>query len=364
MAWGDGTIYRRKDGRWCGQLSVGGKRLYVYGKTRREAEARLRQLREWARRGRLPEGPDRTVSHLLREFLRQGEGRWRPRTLHDYHQLCQAIEARIGRVKLLRLEPSRLQALWGELALALGGKRAWDCFRVLRRALNLAVRWGWLPESPLARTEPPSYRPKGRELWTLEEAQRFIAATRQSPFWPWWALSLACGLRPGEAAALRWRDVDWERGLLRVERSAQVVAGRWLEGEAKTSSSRRQVPLSALAQEALRRQREALLRRGLPVMGEALVFPNSRGGYTRPSTVGHALHREARRLGLAPIRPHDLRHLAAGIALEMGAPLTLTARFLGHATPSTTTGTYAHALQDARVVAHLLERALQVGRRA
>ena len=83
MAWGDGSLYRRRDGRWCGQLSVGGRRRYVYGRTRREAEARLRRLRELARRGSLPEGPDRTVSHLLGEFLRQGEARWRPRTLHD-----------------------------------------------------------------------------------------------------------------------------------------------------------------------------------------------------------------------------------------------------------------------------------------
>jgi integrase len=152
--------------------------------------------------------------------------------------------------------------------------------------------------------------------------------------------------------------VDWERGVLRVERSAQKVAGRWLEGEPKTRASRRQVPLSQLARQALLRQRELLLARGLPVVGDALVFPNRQGSYTLPSTVGHALHREARRLGLPPIRPHDLRHLSASIALEMGAPVTLTARFLGHASPGTTTTVYAHALSDASMIARLLDQAL------
>jgi integrase len=94
------------------------------------------------------------------------------------------------------------------------------------------------------------------------------------------------------------------------------------------------------------------------VVGDALVFPNGQGSYTLPSTMGHALHRAARRLSLHPIRPHDLRHLSASIALEMGAPVTLAARFLGHASPNTTTGTYAHALSDASLVGRLLDQAL------
>jgi integrase len=165
-------------------------------------------------------------------------------------------------------------------------------------------------------------------------------------------------MRPGEVAALRWRDVDWERGVLRVERSAQKVAGRWLDGEPKTRASRRQVPLSQLAREALLRQRELLLAKGMPVVGDALVFPNRQGSYTLPSTAGHALHLEARRMGLHPIRPHDLRHLSASIALGAGAPLALTARFLGHASPATTSAFYTHALSDASMIARLLDQAL------
>jgi integrase len=273
--------------------------------------------------------------------------------------LAGAIEERLGKVKLLRLEPSRLQGLFSELRQTLGPKAAYDAYRVLRRALNLAVRWGWLPDSPLERVEPPPYRAGERRLWTAEEARQFLRETRGSPYWPWWALSLACGLRPGEVAALRWRDVDWERGVLRVEKSAQKVAGRWLDGGPKTRASRRQVPLSQLAREALRRQRELLLARGLPVVGDALVFPAQRGdGYQDRTVVGHALHREAKRLGLYPIRLHDLRHSSASLALEMGAPLPLVSKFLGHASPTTTTGVYTHALTDAFLVAQLLDRAL------
>jgi hypothetical protein len=69
MAWGDGSLYRRKDGRWCGQLSVGGTRRYVYGRSREEALAKLAALREGARQG-LPPRPAPRVA----EPQAQGQG--------------------------------------------------------------------------------------------------------------------------------------------------------------------------------------------------------------------------------------------------------------------------------------------------
>ena len=359
MAWGDGSLYRRKVGRWCGQLSVGGRRLYVYGRSKREAQEKLKALRERARRGLLPPEGRRTVADLLQAVLAAKEGGWAERTREDYRRLSEALARHLGKVRLSQLAPERLAVLFGDLSREMGQKAVWDCYCLLRQSLNLAVRWGWLTDSPLKRVDPPRPPRQERPLWTLEETRRFLRETGGSPFWPWWALSLACGLRAGEVTALRWRDVDWERRVLYVSRSAQRVAGRWSERPTTKTGKGRTVPLSGLALQALRRQRELLLERGLPAVGDALVFPAQRGeSYQDRTTVGHALHREARRLGLPPIRLHDLRHLSASIALQMGAPVTLTARFLGHATPSTTTGTYAHALQDTRAVADLLDGAL------
>ena len=360
MAWGDGSVYRRRDGRWCGQLSVGGRRLYAYGRSKREAQERLRALRERARRGLLPREGRRTVQDLLEAVLAAKEGAWAERTREDCRRLAGLILRHLGRARLSQLAPERLAVLFSDLSREVGQKAVWDCYRLLRLSLNLAVRWGWLPESPLKGVDPPRPRREERPLWTLQEAGRFLRETRRSPHWPWWALSLACGLRVGEVTALRWRDVDWERGVLHVSRSVQRLSGRWVERATTKTGKGRTVPLSGLAMEALRRQREMLLERGLPVVGDALVFPAQREGegYQDRTTITHALHREARRRSLRPIRLHDLRHLSASIALEMGAPVTLVSRYLGHATPATTAGTYAHALQDARVVGEMVAQAL------
>jgi integrase len=360
MAWGDGSIYRRKDGRWCGQLSVGGRRFYVYGRTRREALDKLAALRERARQGLLSRPGARTVGDLLEAVFASQWQRWSERTRHDYKRLADSLLRHLGRkTKLAALTPERLEALFTSLSGEMGSKAVWDCYRLLRRCLNLAVRWGWLPDSPLRRVEPPRTRRQGRPLWSSEGVKRFLRGAKDSPHWPWWALSLACGLRPGEVAALRWRDVDWGRGALYVSRSVQRVGGRWIERPATKTGKGRLIPLSELAKEALRRQRELLLARGLPVVGDALVFPAQRGdGYQDRTVVGHALHREAKRLGLYPIRLHDLRHLSASLALEMRAPLPLVSKFLGHASPATTTSVYAHALSDASMIARLLDQAL------
>ena len=51
---GEGSIYRRDDGRWCGQAVVGGKRRYVYGRTRRDVQSALRKLLAEGEQGLLP----------------------------------------------------------------------------------------------------------------------------------------------------------------------------------------------------------------------------------------------------------------------------------------------------------------------
>jgi integrase len=359
MAWGDGSIYRRKDGRWCGQLSVGGRRFYVYGRTRREALDKLAALRERARQGLLSRPGARTVGDLLEAVFASQWQRWSERTRHDYKRLADSLLRHLGRTRLTALTPERLEALFAFLSGEMGSKAVWDCYRLLRRCLNLAVRWGWLADSPLKRVEPPRMRRQERRLWTPEETRRFLQQTRDSPYWPWWALSLACGLRPGEVAALRWRDVDWGRGAIHISRSVQRVGGRWIERPTTKTGKGRLIPLSELAKEALRRQRELLLARGLPVVGDALIFPAQRGdGYQDRTVVGHAFRREAKRLGLYPIRLHDLRHLTASLALEGGASIATVSKFLGHSSPNTTSSSYIHDLRGTSFVAQLLDQAL------
>jgi hypothetical protein len=129
MAWGDGSIYRRKDGRWCGQLSVGGRRFYVYGRTRREAEDKLAaaagagQAGGALLEGRRPHGlrPAGGVRFARGRAGASGQGtttrRLADSMLRDLGKEDQASCA---------WTPSRLEALFAESG-EMGSKAVWDC---------------------------------------------------------------------------------------------------------------------------------------------------------------------------------------------------------------------------------------------
>jgi integrase len=155
-------------------------------------------------------------------------------------------------------------------------------------------------------------------------------------------------MRLGELLALRWRDVDLERGVLQVRATLQRTRDGYTFAEPKTERSRRQVVLSPLAAEALRSHRLRLLEERLR-LGEAwkdhdLVFFNEVGRPLDPANVTHrSFQRILRRAGLPHIRFHDLRHTTAILLLGQGVHPKVVADLLGHSTISITLDLYSHS---------------------
>ncbi len=118
------------------------------------------------------------------------------------------------------------------------------------------------------------------------------------------------------------------------------VAGRVELADVKTAAGRRVVALPAFVAEALARHLE-----GRPDGPEALVFADSRGGPVRRTNWRRRVWEPALRgAGLEGLRPHDLRHFAATVAVAAGAhPRALQAR-LGHSTSRVTLDMYASVL--------------------
>ncbi|MCS7219639.1 MAG: site-specific integrase, partial [Thermus sp.] len=149
-------------------------------------------------------------------------------------------------------------------------------------------------------------------------------------------LLLETGLRRGEALALQWRDVDLERGELRVWRSWTKVNGKGDFTQPKTRTARRVVPLP----------HSLLLRLPQEVLEEAFLFGGNKP--FDPDAFNHYLRRLAQRAGLGKVRVHDLRHTWASLALSRGIPLEVVSERLGHASPHVTLGIYRHLLEEER----------------
>lgn len=345
---GEGTVVQRKDGRWQASLMLDGKRRTVYGATRKEAAQKLSQVQEQSRGGVLPDPGKRTVSDLLDQYLEAVHPNLKAGTWEHYKLIADTyIRPALGKLRLSKLAPDRIQRLYRPLQEQGHHRTAQLVHFVLGQACSLAMRWHWLPENPCDRVLRPQYRARRREVWSPDDLATFLAGTEGHWLQPLWLLLLSSGCRLGEALALTWDDV--QDGAVRVTKTGQYVSGEWSVGEPKTDAGTRTITLPPEGATALRRQRaqqsQWRLRAGKEWEGSELVFTGETGRPLHRATVAHALSRTCTTLGLPAVTPHGLRHLHASLLLSQGLPVTLVSERLGHAHPGITMSVYAHAIE-------------------
>ncbi len=129
----------------------------------------------------------------------------------------------------------------------------------LSKAFGDAVRDELLEHNPITRAVPPKRRRYEARVWTVEEAVRFLTAARGDRLYAAWLVALSCGLRRGELAGLRWRDLDLERGTLSVTTRRTTDTDYRIITKAPKGTGRRTVDLGEGTVEALRAHRRAQL---------------------------------------------------------------------------------------------------------
>jgi len=346
----EGSIYKRRDGRWAASISLDhGKRKYLYGKTRQEVGRKLTVTLK-ARQDGLPiPGERQTVGQYLEKWLESARPSLRPRTWLRYEQLVRLHAVpHIGKVALARLSPDHLQRLYANrLEAGQSPASVVQLHAVLRRALNQATRWGLVARNVARLVTPP--RIKRQEMATLspEQARAFLGAARGDRLEALYVLALSTGMRQGELLALRWRDVDLEAGRLQVKATLQRTPEGFVFAEPKTARSRRQIALAGTAVEALRRHRvnqaEERLKLGAAWENDDLVFTNEAGQPLDGTRVSSgSFRRLLEEAGLPRIRFHDLRHTAATLMLGRGVHPKVASEMLGHAQVSITLDLYSH----------------------
>jgi integrase len=201
---------------------------------------------------------------------------------------------------------------------------------VLLGVLSKAKEWKKLREIP--KINWPKIPEPEFDFLTFEEAPRLIAGA-DVEWAPMIALAIHTGLRRGELRALRWEDVDLVAGKLLVRQAVSVGENGPVIGTPK-SGKKREIPLNAIAQEALKAQRRQGIR------GE-LVFPHPDGRLLSEGELRIGLERACRKAGLRQIGWHALRHTFASHLVMRRVPLRSVQELLGHSKVDITMR-YAH----------------------
>lgn len=365
-SYGSGSVYQIADGRWRGAVVATDpttgirSRRVVSGIDSVDTRAKLDKLRAVG-------NPTSTMrlADWLAAWLPTTRLRVAPSTFRAYGAVVRSVSARLGDIPLGILAPTDVERMTSAMIGAgLSSSTAGMARKVLRLSLRQAIRDGLVVRNVAAEARGPRVERYAARTLTAADARRLIASTVDDDLGPLWAVLIATGLRQGEALGLGWADVT--AGTLTVTRSLSFGwDGRPVLGAPKSDRSRRTIALPVIARDALERQR-ARQDAGKSSAGTAwqdrdnLVFTDAVGRPLNRRTVTPALHAALARIGLPPIRCHDLRHTAATLQLAAGVPLATISRTLGHSSLAITADIYAAVTPDLRrEAADAMDRALR-----
>jgi integrase len=253
---GEGSIYRRSsDGRWVAALIMDdGRRVVRRASSRKDAAAKLELLLKARAEGQTLAAHQSTAAFLT-GWLGVVKNTVAPGTFERYEQYVRvhAVPA-LGRIRFGRLTPQHFQRLYQEkLAAGLSPTTVSHLHTVLHGAFAEAVLWGLVPRNVVALVRPPRKAHVEVVALTVEQARALLAAAAGNRFEALFVLAVKTGMRRGELLALRWEDVDLDKGVLQVRSTLRRTRDGLTFGAPKTAASRRKVVLSPTSVAAMRR---------------------------------------------------------------------------------------------------------------
>jgi integrase len=316
------------------------------GLTRSQAEAALRQAIESSQTIRVASAR-LDLAEAGRRYLENREAiGLKPGTLTDYESYLRVhLVPFFGRWPLEQITPDDVEAFVA--AKRQEGKAVKSILNyvgLLNTLFAHGIKRGWCTRNPVKSIDKPRDRrdPEIRFL-NHQELEALLDATPDDLLGSvervLYLTAAMTGMRRGELLALRWKDVDWDAGLIRVRRT--YTRGQF--ATPKTRRSSRAVPFADRLREELRRHQGRSRYQG----ELDLVFGHPRSGRVLdPSRVRRRFQGAARRADLRPVRFHDLRHTFWTRMAAAGAPLRAIQEWLGHS-DYRTTSIYADYAPDA-----------------
>jgi integrase len=321
--------------------------------TRKEAQAHLTQVLASLDKNAYIQPERMTVGEYLNDvWLPTLTVRPSTRRAYESHVRIYFVP-RVGHIPLQRLSRADLRSMFADLARA-GVRRPLSAATLrrvhatIRVALNAALIDDLILRNPAVglRLEVPA-KPQ-INVWSAEELRQFLTGIEGDPLHPVYFFIAMTGVRRGEAAGLKWSDVDLTSGRVAIRRQISQRGRILEEGEPKTRSGSRSVAIDPRTRAVLgklrARQAKDKLAWGAAYVDNDLVFARENGSSVGPDHISDHFDLLVQKNGLRRIRLHDLRHTHATLMLSAGVPAKAVSERLGHSSIALTLDTYSHVL--------------------
>ncbi len=260
----EGSITKRKDGRWEAKLYLGydhtgkRKRKSLFGKTRHEVAEKLRAAIQEYSGGLDPANGRLNVAQFLRSWHDTNAPRWRPtRELEVRRVIETGLIPALGRIPLRKLTPEHIQRYYQgmtERGCAPGTIK--NHHNVLHPALKEGLRWGVVDRNVSDLAVRPRVTRKKTVPLDADETRIFLDTLTTHRDGPLFLVAATLGIRQAEALGLTWEDIDFRRRVVTVRHQLQRLEQRFhFTAYAKTHHGHREIALGPELVDALKRQR-------------------------------------------------------------------------------------------------------------
>lgn len=353
-----GYHYDKKTGRHEWTIEKEGKRYRVRDRDEARARAKFEELKRKLAIGIDLGGERQPLREYFPRYLAAIAHEVKQSTIHDYQKRADYyILPTLGDYPLVDLKLPKLRA-WNAAMLE---QTEWSlnsigqAIGLLERVLDLAVEEGLLEANPAKSLKRPKRRKgdelkidddeEGAKIFTAEQIDRLLAEVERTNKYHGlhllYVLAIRLGIRRGELLGLRWKDIDFAAGVIRIRQQVIRLDKDILVTKPKTESAIRDLPMEDDIAALLRSYKLTLGGRG-----RVYVFPNEEGSYRRPDGIDQHFRRVCARLEFAGYTFHSLRKYAITDWRSRGVDLEIAAALAGHKGVKITAETYSQATME------------------
>ena len=350
-------LSQRKDGRYMARY----KGKCRYADTEREIRTVYRQLVQDVESHAFVNKSALTLDEYFKEWL-AGRSNIKGSTKTNYKAWFKWLSEVMGKEKLQQIEKADVRKLQAKLLR--DGKKPGtvnSAMGLLFQIMKQAKQDGIITVNPCEGIKAIKEKREERAVNTIhraltkEEQAAFMEVAKGEWLYNMIDFMLRTGLRSGEARGLRWRDIDWKKGLIHVRNNRTIDEfKRDCDDTPKTETSARDIPMTADVREILNRQRQKCRDMFGNVQGlNDPVFKSIDNSWLNKDCLNYIFQRILIRMAknghsIDPITPHALRDTFATRAIEAGMTPQTLKTILGHSSLAMTMDLYAHVLPDTK----------------